>query len=151
MSKFEEIQEQYISLRDAEVAYWERLDGARQQIRQEFSNFLGVDPDEKAGPSGEPRLWFGVKKSFSGNPERDLIHESDELVFTLNIVLDHTPSSFPPSTLSFRLRIKFVADQYMIREHDEERYITIMEGFTPFYEHLYQACKKRLALHTRTL
>lgn len=150
MSKFEEIQEQYKSLRDAEVAYWDRLNEVRKQIREEFSTFLAVDPDEKIGPSGELRLWFGAKKTFGGKTEQDLVQDHNELLFTLNLVLDSKQSSFPPSTLCFRLRLKFEADQYMIKEHVVDMaYTVIKDDFTPFYEHLHQACIQRLAAFTR--
>ncbi|GFM73587.1 hypothetical protein PSCICL_45790 [Pseudomonas cichorii] len=152
MSKFEEIQEQFISLRDAEVAYWARLNETRSLIRKGFASYLDVDADEKVGASGEPRLWLGVKKSFSGKPEQDMVQESNELIFTLNLVFDDTKNTFPPSTLSFRLRLKFVADRYMILEDGvDTTYMMIEEDFTPFYEHLHQACKKKLATFTRII
>ncbi|WP_054070313.1 hypothetical protein [Pseudomonas syringae group genomosp. 3] len=152
MSKFEEIQEQFIALRDAEFAYWERLNEARLMIRKGFASYLDVDPDEKVGASGEPRLWFGVKKTFSAKPEQDMVQESNELVFTLNLVLDDTKTTFPPSTLSFRFRLKLVADRYLILEDGVDTiYMMIEDDFTPFYEHLHQSCKQKLATFTRLI
>ncbi|VVO23035.1 hypothetical protein [Pseudomonas fluorescens] len=147
MSKFDEIQKQYISLRDAEDAYWEKLDTARETVRTGFADYLGVAADEKVGLSGEPRIWFGGKLNFSGKSGHETERESNELVFTLNLILDRADRSFPPNTLKFRCRLKYAAENFMIHLVDSEKsYFTAKSDFTPFYEYMYAEGQKRLSV-----
>ena len=146
MSKFDEIQKQYISLCNAEDAYWVKLDTAKDNVRAGFADYLGVAADEKVGLSGEPRIWFGGKQGFTGKSEHLTTRESNELVFTLNLILDQADRAFPPNTLKFRCRIKYVAENFMISLIGSEKgYFTVKTDFSPFYEYMYEEGQKRLS------
>jgi hypothetical protein len=152
MSKFIEIQQQFNSLRDAEDAYWARLDAAQSEIRRGLAEFLGVDADEQSGgESRTPKIYFGgAPSAFGGKSGDETVREENELVFTLNVVLDSVERRFPPNVLRLRCRVKYVAENYMFfLEGAAGIYITVKEDFTPVYEHLYKTCSEVLSKYSR--
>ena len=152
MSKFQGIQERFNALRDDEDAYWSRLEAVLPNIRLGLAEFLGVDANEKIGGENSlPAIHFGAPPpAFGGKSGHETIREGNELVFTLNIVLDSVNREFPPNFLRFRCRVKYVAENYMlIFDGSEGIYTTVKEDFSPFYERLHKSCYEMLDKFTR--
>ncbi len=153
MSKYQEIQILFTSLREAEIAYWDRLATTQKSLRRGFAEFLGVDADKPINDGNSfPVLYFGGKPgSFSGKSGDDTVQEGNELVFTLNVVIDPVERAYPPNALKFRCRTKYVAGRYMFcLEERDNGYTTVAgEDLTPIYEHLYQAMSEMLDAYKR--
>lgn len=153
MSRYQDLQATFASLRDAEIGYWEKLVATQKALRRGFSEFLGVDADKPLSESSSfPALYFGGKpSSFGGKSEDDTLREHNELVFTLNVVLDASERTFPPNAIRFRCRTKYVGGRYMflVEKRDESYTIIDDEDFTPIYEHLYQSMGEILERYKR--
>lgn len=145
MSKFKEIKDQFVRLRDLEDAYWQRLEEAQDLIRVGFASFLSVDPDQKIGKSGEPRIWFGGKRTIAGESEHQTIREGNELIFTLNLILDEEGRAFPPSQIATRCRLKYIAGDFFVAiDRIDGTYMNVKDDFTPFFQHMFERKTKYL-------
>ena len=81
----------------------------------------------------------------------ETIREENELVFTLNLILDPAERAFPPNAVKFRCRTKYVDSLYMfLLEGEDGTYTTVSDGdFSPIYERLYAECNKILSKYNR--
>ncbi|WP_236183439.1 hypothetical protein [Pseudomonas juntendi] len=151
MSKYDEMQQKFHALREADAAYWDRLVENQKKLRKGFSDFLGVDPVKPVLEGNYPALYFGGKPSFTGKSPDDTAREGNELRFTLNLVIDPKDSHYPPNTLKLRCHTKFVSDLYLFFIEESDGSFTTVKGddFSPIYERLYNDFMEALAKYER--
>lgn len=151
MSKYEDMQNKFQDLREADVSYWDRLVENQKKLRQGFAEFIGVDPAKPVLEGNYPALYYGGNPSFTSKSPDDTAREGNELKFTLNLVIDPKDSDFPPNSLKIRCHTKFVSSLYLFFiEGSDGSFTAVGDGdFSPIYERLYSEFQKALAKYER--
>ncbi|MVF50597.1 hypothetical protein F9Z43_14985 [Pseudomonas monteilii] len=152
MSKYEELQQKFHALQEADASYWERLVENQKKIRKGFSDFLGVDPTKPVLEKSKcPALYFGGKPSFTGQSPDETTRDGNELRFTLNLVLEPEESSYPPNSLKLRCHTKFVSNLYLFFIEESDGSFTTVEDddFSPIYERLHNEFIEALSKYQR--